>query len=296
MSPSIERGLERARDWALGPTDGLALDLTRRALAWALLLYTLAWGQNAIEWLTPAGFHPTPEVTRGLQMGTPLLGETTVWLFLAVYAGAIGCVILGIRPRVASVVVLMGLLYVSTADRLATFSMNKLFIAYFAVLACAPLARDERGEYQLRSVWPLRIMQATLILVYLGAGLCKAAYGDYFEHHDVLWYQLQLEFMTDLSAWMVRELPMWFFATSQWAALVFELCAPLLFIVPRLRPLGLAWGVAMHLLIGLTMYQVGYFAIQMICLYPLFVDPDLLRRVRDRIRPRESKPAPDAAR
>lgn len=287
---------ERALQWAFGPGDGIRLDLFRRAMAWTLLLYTLAWGRSAVEWLTPAGFHPSTEATQGFQLPVPLLGETSVWLVLGIYVAALGAVVLGYRPRLASVLVLMGLVYVSTADRLAMFSMNKTFMVTFALLVVAPLHRTPSGEWRLRSVWPVRVLQATLILLYLGAGLCKAVYGDYLEYDDVLWHQLQIEFMTDQSAWMVRNLPMWFFIVSQWAALGFELLAPVLFIVPRLRRLGFAWGITMHLLIGLTMYQVGYFALMVVCFYLLFADERFLHGLRDRLRPAQNKPAPDATR
>lgn len=258
--------------WWFGPGDAIRLDTFRRALALCLLLYVLAWARNAAEWLTPAGFHPSAEATRGLQRAVPLLGQTSVWLFLAVWIGAIGAVLAGIRPRQASAIVLLGIVYVSAADRLAAFSLNKLFIVAWAVLLAAPWVRDAAGGLALRSRWPLRVLQATLMLEYFGAGLCKLAHGDYGRHDDVLWYQLQLEFMTETAAWMIRALPDWFFSLSQWAALGFELAAPLLFLVRRLRPLAFAWGLAMHLLIAVTMYEVGYFSFQIVCFYALFVD------------------------
>jgi hypothetical protein len=284
---------ERALEWAFGPVDGIRLDVFRRAMAWSLLLYTLAWSRNAVEWLTPAGYHPSPEASLGLQMTVPLLGPVSVWVFLALYMASMAAVVFGVRPRLASVLVLVGVLYVSTADRLAAFSMNKLYIVVWAILVCTPWERSTEGARapRLRSAWPLRILQGTLVIEYLGAGLCKAIYGDYLGHDDVLWYQLQLEFMTDTSAWMIRSLPDGFFPVSQWAALLFELLAPVLFIVRRLRPLAFAWGLAMHLLIGVTMYQVGYFALQIVGFYVLFVDDALLHRLAARLRPAGSRSA-----
>jgi hypothetical protein len=90
---------------------------------------------------------------------------------------------------------------------------------------------------------------------------------------------------------MIRSLPDGFFPVSQWAALLFELLAPVLFIVRRLRPLAFAWGLAMHLLIGVTMYQVGYFALQIVGFYVLFVDDALLHRLAARLRPAGSRSA-----
>jgi hypothetical protein len=47
----------------------------------------------------------------------------------------------------------------------------------------------------------------------------------------------------------------------------------------------------MHLLIGVTMYQVGYFALQIVGFYVLFVDDALLHRLAARLRPAGSRSA-----
>jgi hypothetical protein len=267
------------RDWAFGPADGIRLAATRKAMAWVLLLYTLAWSRNAEEWLTPAGFHPSDGASLGLQVPVPLLGSISVWIFLGAYTLALLAVIFEVRPRAASVVVLLGLLYVSAADRLAMFSMNKLFVVIWAVMIAAPWFLDREGKPRLHSVWPIRILQATLMIEYFGAGLCKAIYGDYLGHSDVLWYQLQAEFMTDFAAWLVRNAPDGLLMAGQWATLSFELLAPVLFCVRRLRPIGFAWGLAMHLLITVTMYQVGYFSVQIACFYILYMDDATVHRM-----------------
>ena len=86
--------------------------------------------------------------------------------------------------------------------------------------------------------------------------------------------------MTDLAAWMVRELPMWAWAAMQHLALGFELAAPLLFMVRRLRPLGYLMCTGMLLIISATMYLLIFFALQLVCFYALFVDEDRLHRLR----------------
>ncbi len=91
--------------------------------------------------------------------------------------------------------------------------------------------------------------------------------------------------MTRLAAWMVRELPMWAWAGLQYGALAFELLAPLLLGVPKLRRLGFAWGLAMHLAIGLMMYRVGLFSLSVVAYYVLFVDEHQLHSVRRRLGP-----------
>ena len=84
--------------------------------------------------------------------------------------------------------------------------------------------------------------------------------------------QIRGLYMTDAAAWMVRTLPTWTFTVQQHIALGFELLAPVLLGVRRLRPLGFLIGVGMHLLVALTMYQLIYFSLQMIAFYAVFID------------------------
>nr|WP_255216105.1 HTTM domain-containing protein [Pseudenhygromyxa sp. WMMC2535] len=215
---------------------------------------------------------------------------------MVIYIGSMVAVLSGLRPRLFCWPIFLGLLYVTAADRLAAFSMNKIALAAYAVLLLAPWASADAGvgsepegrgerareaageQLELRSRWPIRILQITLILQYLGAGICKLR-GDWLESGQVLSLQVQGVFMTDLAAWMVRALPTWIWAGLQHGALAFELAAPLLFASRRLRPLAFVWGVAMHLAIGLMMYRVGFFSLSVVAFYVLFLDADTLRRL-----------------
>ncbi|PRP91747.1 Vitamin K-dependent gamma-carboxylase [Enhygromyxa salina] len=305
--PEPEPGrVDAALRWALGPVPAIRLESFRWALSLALLVYTLAWALDAREWLTPAGYHMSGAASYGLQLPVPLLGPRTVILFLVVYVGAMVGILLDLRPRLCSFVVFAGLLYVTTADRLAAFSMNKLALVAWLILLLAPWpsAAEQRGGEggegedalaELRSAWPLRILQASLLIQYVGAGICKLR-GDWLSGAPVLWLQVQGIYMTPLSAWMVRELPVWAWAGLQHGALAFELLAPLLFCVARLRPVAFAWGLAMHLAIGLMMYRVGFFSFFVVTYYLLFVDERVLRTLLRRVTPEVSRRAGVAGR
>ncbi len=286
--PAREHPLVRAIAWALGPVPAIRLESFRWMLTFALLIYTLAWSMDASEWLTAAGYHVSPAASQGLQLPVLLLGRVALPVFLVVYIGSMVAILFDLRPRLFSFVVFAGLLYVTTADRLAAFSMNKLALVSWLVLLLAPWpaladadADDQPG--QLRSAWPVRVLQATLLLEYLGAGVCKLR-GDWLDSSKVLWLQAQDVYMTDLSAWMVRELPVWLWAGLQHGSLAFELFAPILFCVRRLRPLGFGLGLAMHLGIGLMMYRVGFFSLAMVAYYVLFADERRLLSLRQRLR------------
>jgi hypothetical protein len=284
----MSAALARVSAWALGPVPAIRLESFRWTMTLALLVYTLAWSIEAREWLTAAGFHVSREASHGLQLPIPLLSRGALPVFLILYIGSMVAILLDLRPRACSYVVFVGLLYVTTADRLASFSMNKLALVSWLILLLAPW--PERSDTttseqppQLRSAWPLRICQATLLLQYFGAGVCKLR-GDWLSSSRVLWLQAQDVYMTELSAWMVRELPRGVWAGLQHGALAFELLAPILFCVRRLRPLGFAWGLTMHLGIGLMMYRVGYFSLSVVAYYVLFVDERRLLAFRQRLR------------
>ncbi|WP_181233588.1 HTTM domain-containing protein [Enhygromyxa salina] len=291
----------RALHWALGPVSAIRLESFRWTTTLVLLIYTLTWSLEASEWLTPVGYHVSAAASRGLQLPIPLLGRGSLVAFLLIYVGSMVGILLDLRPRLCSYVVFMGLLYVTLADRLSAFSMNKLALVAYLVLLLAPwpatgsAGRDapdvpdapdssqDQEHPQLRSAWPLRILQATVLLQYVGAGVCKLR-GNWLTNPQVLWLQAQDVYMTKFAAWMVREVPVWGWTVLQHGALAFELLAPLLLCVRRLRPLGFAWGLAMHVGIALMMHRVGLFSLSVVAYYVLFVDEAHLFGLRERLR------------
>ncbi|HEY0132483.1 MAG TPA: hypothetical protein VGB85_00350, partial [Nannocystis sp.] len=62
-----------------------------------------------------------------------------------------------------------------------------------------------------------------------------------------------------------------------------EVLAPLLLGVRRLRPLGILMGVGMHVFIAVNMHLLIYFSLQILCFYVLFLDADLLSRLRAKL-------------
>jgi hypothetical protein len=262
-----------------GPIDGVGLVLFRTLFTVALFAYVATWWRDADEWLTVAGFHPSAGVVGGMRAELPLVPEPALPALAILYFGAMALVILGKAVRPALAVVLACLLYTTLVDRLSAFSANKIYLASYAVLLAAPpVGPDGR----LRSAWPVRVLQATLLAQYFGAGLCKLAYGTWGTHSDSLLMVAQLEYMTDAAAWLVRELPPWGWRALHVSTLGFELLAPVLFVVPRTRPVAFVWGALMHLAIGVLMYRVGYFAAQSIAFYALFAPPGWIHAIRRR--------------
>ncbi len=179
--------------------------------------------------------------------------------------------------------------YVQLVDLPSAFTLNKFYIVGFAVIALAPSPRDlvaENGAARrVQSAWPLRTLQATLLIQYFTAGTCKVFHGDWMSNPDVLWTQVQGVYCTDLAAWLLRNCSRSFWSVSMYGSLAFELFAPVLFCVKRLRWVGIVWGAAFQIGIALTMHELIYFSVQLMAFYVLFVDSNLLRRLscsRDR--------------
>ncbi len=252
-----------------------------QAFVVSFLLYMAERFRYAGEWLTSEGFHLTAATKSWYQVTPfPLLSEWMVPVFGAILFGAGIAVIFGFQRRVCTGILLLCAIYAQNVDLPSAFTLNKFYILVFAVLATQPSAAvysDDAGRPVLRqSGWALRTLQTTLIVQYLGAGICKVAYGDWLVHSDVLWTHVQGIYRTDIAAWMLRVLPKWTWTVQMLAALAFETVGPFLFIFRRTRLLAIIWGVLFQLLIAVTMHQLIYFSLQLMVFYILFLPEERL--------------------
>jgi len=262
-----------------GPVPAIRLAAFRQGLLFMLAIYMLARWMHAEEWLTAAGFHPSPRADRVSAPQLPLLPPALLPVLGVGLFGAIVLAIVGWLRRPATILALLLVVYVTLVDPISAFTLNRLFILSLLVLALAPApAADDTMP-----AWPVRVLQLTLLTHYATSGICKSLRGDWLTSNDVLWAQLQSVYMTDAAALFVRVTPTWAMTLLQHAALGFELLAPLLIGVRRLRPFGLAIGVVMHIMIAVMMVQLFYFSAQMVCFYVLFLDEEMLQRWRVRL-------------
>lgn len=248
------------------------------------------------EWLTEAGFHLTKEelASMGYPEPWPLLEPWQVGVFggLILLGGGLLLWPVGmgfgrtsqLAPllRRTGLVLLFGTaLYAQRVDYMAAFTLNKLYVGIYAVLMVAPgIWRDRESGRLMVSAAPLRVLQATLILQYFAAGLAKAS-ADWLKGGDILWGQVQGVFRTDIAAWALRNLPMWTWSVQQHVSLAFELLAPVLFCVRRLRPIAFVVGIGFHLIIALMMKDLIIFSLEMWTFYALFVPAETWRRLWD---------------
>lgn len=291
MSTSpVDRVRTRWNQFWYGDVDAIRLAALQQGIAFTLLIYVVTWSRSAQEWLTTVGFHPSHAADAVHAAQVPLLPPAALPFVAVFFFGSLAAFVFGVRRRLAATLVLASILYVTYADPISAFTLNRLYIITFLVFVFAPAprppSRDEAdaAAHPRQTAWPLRMVQVLLVSHYLASGLCKLIQGDWGKGGDVLWAQLQGFYMTDFAAWLVRTVPAEGITAMQHSALAFELAAPLLFGIRRLRPLAFVYGIGFHLVIAVCMYQLVFFSAQMIALYLVFVPPAWLHRVVARLR------------
>jgi len=275
--------------WWFGPVNPIRLETFRMLFSVSLLVFMLAWWQHAEEWLTPTGFHPSREALRSFTLVFPPLPRPLLPWFGVVLFGSITALVVGEKTRLMRWLVFLCITYVTCVDPLSSFTLNRLYIASFALLALSA-----EGAYwnvdgtrpRPRSAWALRMLQATFITQVFTAGICKITWGQWLDDPYILWSQAQGHYKTPLAAWMYQHVPVGMWAWMQYSALSFELLCPLLFVVRALRPIGFLWGFAFFMLIALTMHELIYFSFQLLSFFVLFVDDEILHGIRRRVRRR----------
>jgi hypothetical protein len=194
-------------DFLVGDTDGLPLRVFEVLFSITFLLWM---GRNFTtwkEWLTEEGFHlNAPELTA---MNYPLPFTLLPNWGVTLLAAAIGvsCVahILNRWRRLALLTLFASAVYVQGVDLMAAFTLNKLYVGIYGVLLVTPgYTRDEMTGRLRVSAVAVRVIQATLILLYFASGLAKAFRGDWLKYGDVLYTQVQGVYRTDTAALMLR--------------------------------------------------------------------------------------------
>ncbi len=270
-----------------------------RAFAITFVYYMGHRMMHGREWLTEVGHHISREATNPVYpMPMPLLPEWALVPFAWILFTAGGLVIFGLWRRVALWICFACAVYVQQADLIAAFTLNKFYIVIFLILALQPRPREPGSEPErdarwqwlkpdarttslrmqglLQSAWPLRVIQVTLLIQYLTAGTCKIFHGDWMRNPDFLYTHAVGLYRTEAAAWAIHNLPHWTWWVQGYAALLFEVIAPLLFIVPRLRTTGYVVGFGLHLFIAVFMKDLIFFSIQMVAFYLLFINEGLI--------------------
>ena len=82
--------IDRAKTFWFGPVESIRLNAFSRCLSVALLIYIGDRSRTPYEWLTAAGYHPSPAVAFPHYPGPlPLLPPWLVPLFIGLFIGSI---------------------------------------------------------------------------------------------------------------------------------------------------------------------------------------------------------------
>jgi len=289
LTPKASRKLRGGGEFLVGDAGMLSLRIFESLFTATFLIWMGQCFRTWEEWLTEAGFHLTTDelLPMGHPSAFPLLDGFGVTV-LAVLIGMGGLLLIfGKWRRAALLGLFASAVYVQGADTMSAFTLNKLYVAVYGILLITPgYLKDAATGKLTGSVLGMRVIQATLLLQYLAAGTSKAFMGDWLKYSDVLYTQVQGVYRTDFAAWCLRTLPLWSWTAMQWTTLLFELEAPVLFCVRKLRIVGFIVGTGFHLVIALMMKDLIFFSAQMWTFYALFVTPEQWRRVLALVRMR----------
>ena len=271
----VMTALERA---VFGPRPIARLVAVRILAPLAILGFMSSRIAHPDDWLSDLGFR-VPAISDWRQpISLPALPSWAAWAVCVALVISGLATSLGALTRWSSGVFAALLTYVALADRLASFTVSKLSPVIVLVLCVSPSGarasldawwRRRRAEAaplpDLVSGGCVSFFQILLPVFYFSSGKSKVQ-GDWLTEPYVLWTQLHDSYQTTVSWLLANHLPAWMWTVIQGAVLAFECGAPLWFALRFTRPYALAFGVAMHLGIGLMFGPVIWFSLLMIIL------------------------------
>jgi hypothetical protein len=211
------------------------------------------------------------------------------WAVLLVAAVALA---VGWHSRLAAVLVVVLILSFHRRDPYifnAGDIVVRLEALFLALSPCgAALSLDQRrrtGAFwsaQVRPVWPVRLLQVQLSIIYLASVQTKLA-GEAWLQGTAVSYALRLQDMQRLPppGWVTTNALIMNAAT--WGAIAVELAVGVLVWNRRCRPWVLAAGVALHLGIDISI-EVGIFSYAMFVLYLAWIPSNVVRRLPDMVK------------
>ena len=278
-------------------------------------LIMLAWSLSLIPeyyvLLTRDGILPEQLEFTGKQAGAwgvlgTFPGKTAAVLLLIALIVASVCLILGLFPQLAALILLVGTMslqrrnpYVFNAGDvlLRVIAFYLIFAPTGAALSLPRFIRDRKDfwSFPARAPWAMRLLQIQLSVVYLFAVWTKVQ-GTTWNNGTAVSFALRI---ADLERFPLPS----FITTSAlisnlltYGTLVLELSLAILIWNRKLRPWVLLAGLSLHLGIEYSI-RVGFYGMAITSLYLLFVPPAWLETallaVRRRLRRPRLKTSPD---
>lgn len=283
------------RDWNdlwFKTVSSAPVGLVRMAIGFLVLCGALQLWPDRVAWFSEHGTLPTVQAiqynhdyTDGPRLITFLYGanDGAITAFFVLYIVAAFLMTIGLFTRPAIFFVWMGLnaihnrnMIVNTngGDQIMLIFSAYLFMARadgaFSVSRLLRIrAGKEAAEAPLMSIWPQRLMQIQVAIVYLSTFMNKTG-GDMWQHGTAVYYPYMVkEFHRFPIPWL-NSRNMSFIELSTYGTLGIELALGTLIWVPRLRLYVIAAGVLLHLGIEYAM-NIPLFAFLMISTYLSFL-------------------------
>jgi hypothetical protein len=278
------------------------LEFVRMLAPLAVLAFLASRFVHVEHWLTEVGFVVPPRAAGDYRQ--PLyIPPIPVWLAVLVAVATVAsglCTSLGWRTRWASGVFGALLAYLALADRLESFTVNKLgtvvAVALFASPAGARYGLDARsngddGRPAYVSWGNVRFFQGLLMSMYFGSGIAKIR-GGWLSDPHVIWSHLHDSYQTAFTHFLARTVPSFGWTLFQYVTLAYEVGAPLWFSLKKTRVPALFVGLGMHATIGLMFGPVVWFSLLMtVLLLASFAPVEWLKTALTRVwRRRNSEP------
>lgn len=231
--------------------------------------------------------------------GATWLGAAAARALAAVLFCAAAFLVVGYRTRVAAVVVLACLIVLASVNPFIFNSGDDLlrYLALFVALSPAGAAlsvdclRREGTVWRFppRPVWPLRLVQLQVTLMYVAAVGHKLR-GTTWLAGTAASYPVRIPDMVrfTLPSAVAGSVPVAHVLT--WGTLAIEAAIPVLVWNRRTRPWVLGLGVVLHLGIDLTL-RAGLFSWVVLVSYLAFVPPETMTTWFERCRAARPRPA-----
>jgi hypothetical protein len=283
------------------PQPVVRLELVRILVPLAVLGFLSSRMLHVDDWLGASGFH-IPDLGRA-NARQPLfvepLSATGARVLVGVLLVSGLALAAGALTRIAGALFTVSLLYADLIDRLSEFTVSKIGVILALVLTLSPAgARLSVDALRRRAPQPtlvaagyVRAFQVFLVTFYLASGIAKWN-GDW-PFGSVIWSQIHDSYQTPVAVALGGALPAWAWLGLQLATLVYEAGAPLWFGLPWTRPYALAYGLVMHLTIGLMFGPLIWFSLLMMSLLVACFTPARWLERLFRTSPAPAEPAPD---
>jgi hypothetical protein len=219
------------------------------------------------------------------------------WLGL----GCAICFTIGLNTRLSTIALFLLQASMVHACRMVTNGEDLVFRMLLFYGMFAPLnktlAVDAWLERKFRKtprtaapmIWPLRLMQLNIVLVYVISLPNKLA-------DDICWWDGTAIYWTMMNRTWCRH-PGWLIfaewpvsALMTYGTILVEGLFPILVWFPRTRLLSLAAIASMHLGIALVLQHVTFFTLSMVCSFWVFVPPETTRRLGTALRGAAARP------